>query len=283
MKIRITADTTCDLPGILQEQHHVALSPLTVLVNDQPHHDGVDVTPNALFHAVEQGGTVKTAAVNTFEYIEFFQRQLEGYDALIHLNIGREFSACYMNACQAAKKFNNVYVVDTGSLSCGQALLVMDAVDMAESGMEPEAIVSRLCENAKLVDGSFVVNEIDYLYRGGRCSGVEAVGAKLLHIRPCIELESGKLHVGKKYRGGFEHCLEHYVLDRLQNAEDIDNSRVFLVHAACDEKTILHVSNLLAQHASFKETHIAVAGSTICTHCGPRTLGIMFKRKTMKQ
>ena len=282
MKIRITADTTCDLPKDWCEKYHVALSPLTVLVNDVPHHDGVDVTPEDLFHAVENGGTVKTAAVNAYEYEEFFRENLNGYDALIHLNIGSKFSACHANALQAAKKFPNVHVVDTGSLTVGQSVLILDAVEMIERGMDASAIAEELRRSTNLIDVSFVVNTIDYLYRGGRCSGVEAVGAKLLRIHPCIELTDGKLHVGKKYRGSLEHCLEHYVLDRLEDKENIDFSRVFLVHASCSQKILDHTIALLKEHGSFQDTYFAVAGSTICTHCGPGTLGVVFKRKMPK-
>lgn len=282
MRIKITADSTCDLPLELLERYHVSIAPLTVLINDQPHRDGLDVVPEDLFRTVEAGGTVKTAAVNAFEYTEFFRRCLDGYDALIHINIGSNFSACHLNAIQAAKDFPNVWVVDSASLSNGQALLLVDAAEMAEEGMAPQAIVAALDAEAPLVDGSFVVNTIDYLYRGGRCSGVEAVGAKLLHIRPCIELLGGKLQVGKKYRGSLERCLEHYVLDRLADRAQIDFSRVFIAHAHCSPEIVAHVRSLLERHANFRHIHEAVAGSTICTHCGPSTLGIMFKRKAPK-
>ena len=283
MKIKITADSTCDLPADLLARYDIAIAPLTVLINDQPHHDGIDVVPDDLFHAVESGGSVKTAAVNVFEYTELFKGCLAEYDAVIHINIGSAFSACHLNACQAAKALGNVWVVDSASLNNGQALLAVDAAEMAEAGMAPQAIVEALEAEIPLVDGSFLLNQVDYLYRGGRCSGVEAVGAKLLHIHPTIELIGGRMTVGKKYRGSFDRCVEHYVLDRLENLDDIDLARAFIAHSPCTPGLVEHVQDWLTTRAGFQQIYPARAGSTICTHCGPNTLGVMFKRKTPKK
>lgn len=231
---------------------------------------------------MENGKTCKTAAVNVYEYEELFRRVKEDCDAVIHLCIGKKFSACYDNACQAAKQCGNVYVVDSGNLSVGLGMMALDAVEMARAGKTPQEIVQALEAERDLIDTSFVLDQVDYLRNGGRCSGVAAVGAKLLHIKPCIEVEKGVMVVGKKYRGSFARCLEHYVKDKLEDRSQVDFSRVMLVYSPCEPGVAEQMLNYLGTVAEFKETLVCTAGSTICCHCGPNTLGIIFKRKTPK-
>lgn len=282
MNIKICADSTCDLSPEMLARLDVTLSPLSVLVDDEVFHDGLDITPASIFEASESGKTVRTTAVNTYEYEELFRACLKKYDAVIHISLSKAFSASYGNACQAAKNFTNVYVVNSRNLSTGSGLMVMDAVRMARDGMAPEDIVRALEAETSLVDASFVIEQVDYLHRGGRCSGVEAVGAKLLHIKPSIEVIDGKMAVGKKYRGSFERCLEHYVADKLADTETIDLSRVFITHSACSDEIVALVRRLVADKAPFKEIEVTTAGCTISTHCGPGTLGILFKRTQPK-
>jgi len=283
MKIRITADSTCDLSPALCEAYGVTLAPLSVLVDSDAYHDGVNITPPDIFAAVEAGKNVHSGAVNVAEYEELFREQLKSCDAVIHFALGHRFSACYTNACVAATLVENVYVVDTMNLSTGCAHLVLDAVDMANQGMDPQTIVDAVKASVPLIDTSFVVNTIDYLYRGGRCSGVEALGAKLLSIRPGIEVVDGKMKPGKKYRGSVKRVMEHYVEDRLANREDLDTSRVFVNHCYCDQEIIDAMTakvRAMLPEATILET---VAGSTIAVHCGPGTLSLGLKRKTPKE
>ena len=282
MKIRVTADSTCDLSPELRASYGITLAPLTVMLGEDAFHDGVNVTPQDIIHAVENGKTCKTAAVNVYEYEELFRRVKEDCDAVIHLCIGKKFSACYDNACQAAKQCGNVYVVDSGNLSVGLGMMALDAVEMARAGKTPQEIVQALEAERDLIDTSFVLDQVDYLRNGGRCSGVAGVGAMLLHIKPCIEVEKGVMVVGKKYRGSFARCLEHYVKDKLEDRSQVDFSRVMLAYSPCEPGVAEQMLNYLGTVAEFKETLVCTAGSTICCHCGPNTLGIIFKRKTPK-
>lgn len=281
MRIRITADSTCDMPAALVERFGVTLAPLTVVVGDDVHSDGIDITQQEIFDAVERGTVVKTAARNAYEYGNIFRNVMADADAIIHISLGKKFSASYSNACLAAQEFDHVYVVDSGSLTAGMSLLALEAIAMAEHGMEPKLIVAKLNNLAAHVDVSFLLEQVDYLFRGGRCSGVEAVGAKMLHIRPSIEVTRGEMGVGKKYRGRFERCLEKYVADKLTDRETIDFSRAFVVQAGCPEEWQQQVHQQLVD-AGFAQVIDAVAGCTISTHCGPHTLGIVFMRTTEK-
>jgi len=279
MKIRITADSTCDLSPELLRKYDIAMAPLSVIIDGEVFHDGVDVTPRDVFRAAEAGKSVRTAAVNTYEYKEFFGNQLKDCDQLVHICISSEFSTCYADACEAAAETGNVFVVDSRNLSTGSGLLALEGAEMAAKGMDGEAIAEALRGRTGLVVASFVVRTIDYLRRGGRCSGLEALGAKMLHIRPSIVVRDGKMHPGDKYRGRYEHYLKHYIQDALADDRTIDFRRVFITHSPSEEGLVRFAIDTVKSYGLFQEVLETMAGCTVCTHCGPDTLGIMFMRK----
>jgi DegV family protein with EDD domain len=239
--------------------------------------------PDIFKYVDDEGKTCKTAAVNVYEYECFFAELSPKYEAVIHICIGSDFSSCYQSAVQAAQSFKNVHVVDSRNLSSGSGHIVYDAASMAKDGLESKEICRRLEETIPKVDASFVIDRLDYLHKGGRCSGLETIGAKLLQIKPCIEVVDGKMRVGKKYRGSFEHCLEHYVKDKLYIKQDIDYSRVFITHPLCSAQTVATVRAVICQYAHFDEIIETNAGCTVSNHCGPNTLGILFKRRSRKE
>ncbi len=279
MNIRMTADSTCDLSPDLLRKYKVGIVPLSVIIDGQVFHDGVDVTPRDIFRASDAGKAVRTAAVNTYEYKEFFNEQLKNADQLVHVCISSEFSTCYADACEASKDMDNVFVVDSRNLSTGSGLLVLEGAEMAEQGMDGAEIARILQERTALVDASFTVRTVEYLRRGGRCSGMEALGAKLLHIRPSIVVADGKMHPGEKYRGRVEHYLKHYIEDRLADDSMIDFKRVFVTHSPSEEGMVSFAIEKIKSYGLFREVLETTAGCTICCHCGPDTLGILFMRK----
>ena len=279
MKIRITADSTCDLSPELLQRYDIAIAPLSVIIDGQVFHDGVDVTPRDIFRAVEAGKSVRTAAVNTYEYREFFTEQLKTCDQLVHVCISSEFSSCYNDATEAAGDFDRVFVVDSRNLSTGSGLLVLEGAELAAKGMDGKEIAETLKSHTGLVDASFTVHSVDYLRRGGRCSGLEALGARLLHIRPSIVVRDGKMHPGEKYRGRYEHYLKHYIADVLANDSTINFNRVFITHSPSEEGLVRFAIDTVKSYGLFREVLETMAGCTVCTHCGPDTLGVLFMRK----
>lgn len=277
--IKITADSTCDLSKEILEKFDITLIPLYIITQERTFRDGVDISPEDIFDYVESSGKMcTTSAANAYEYKNAFEELLKEYEAVIHINIGSNFSASYENAVLASEELSNVYVIDSANLSTGSGHLVYDAALMAREGMSAKRIVSDVESAKKKIDASFVVDSIDYLYKGGRCSGVEAVGAKVLKIKPCIEISDGKMKVAKKYRGRFESCLEAYVADRLKNRDDIDKSRLFITHTPCSEGVIDTVRDIVKQYCDFEQIIETSAGCTVSNHCGPNTLGILYKR-----
>ena len=279
-RIKILSDSTCDLTPALLQKYDITLTPLTVVKDGKSFRDGVDITPADIFAHVDGGGALcSTSAVSEYEYATFFSRYAPDYDAVVQITIGSGFSACYQNACLAAQGFDNVFVVDSENLSSGQGLLVMEAVRLAEAGQAGEDIARALRELAPKVEASFLVERLDYLYKGGRCSAVAALGANLLGLKPCIEVSGGKMGVCKKYRGSFESAVRQYVRERLEGREDIRPALAFVTHPAAPESVVRAALDTAAQYGSFDQVIETHAGCTVSCHCGPHTLGILFVRK----
>ena len=137
-----------------------------------------------------------------------------------------------------------------------------------------------LAEYTDFVDASFVVDNLEYLAKGGRCSAVAAFGANLLQLKPCIYVKNGAMSVGKKYRGKYGKTLLSYVADRLADGDDICLDRVFVTHAGCDPEIVESVAQAVKDTLPFKEVLVTRAGCTISSHCGANTLGVLFIRKT---
>ena len=278
--IKITTDSTCDLPAQLLELHHISVIPLGIVKGGRLYHDGVDIRTADIAAHVDAGGEITTTnAVNIADYEALFRREMERHEAVIHINIGMGFSSCYQNAKLAAEEVPDVYVVDSGNLTVGHGFLVLAAAKAAEEGRSVSEILGMLEEMTGRVETSFVLDRLDYMKKGGRCSAVTLLGANLLKLHPCVEVIDGKMSVTKKYRGSIEKVVGDYVHDRLHGRTDIDPSLVFLVDTCPDDHLASIAREALHQDGRFEKIVEAKAGCTIFCHCGPGTLGIIFLRK----
>ena len=173
-----------------------------------------------------------------------------------------------------------MYVVDSRNLSSGQGLLVLKGAEMARAGASAKEIYEECTRLTNKVEASFILDRLDYMHKGGRCSAITMMGANVLHLKPCIEVMGGKMAPTKKYRGRFRQVLLNYVEDRLAGRDDVDPYRIFITHTECDPADVQAVKELLLQHEPpFAEILETDAGSTVTSHCGPNTLGILFMRK----
>ena len=280
MKIKILSDSTCDLTAQLLDAHHITLAPLTVVKGDEQFKDGISITPADVFAHVAQGGALcSTAAVSIGEYEDLFAAYSKDYDGVILVTIGSGFSACYQNACLAAEDFPNVRVVDSRNLTTGQGLVVLKACELAKTATDLDALAAEVQAFTEKVEVSFLVDKLDYLVKGGRCSSAAALGANLLNLKPCIEVKNGKMSVVKKYRGNYSKCLASYVKERLDGREDIDRDTLFFTHTPISEECFAAAENAVNAYGNFSTIHTATAGCTISCHCGPGALGIIFIRK----
>ena len=279
MNIKISADSTCDLSPQLIARYDIGISPLYIVRDGESLVDGVDITPDEIYAHVEAGGSMcSTAAVSVYDYVEFFRKELESADAVVHFHISGDMSACYQNACIAAAEVGNVYPVDARNLSTGIGLLVLEAAELAQKGeLTAQEIQQRMNQRRELLDVSFVVEQLGYLRKGGRCSSVAALGANVLSLRPCIQVKDGKMGVGKKYRGAYQKCLLQYVKERLEGRDDIDPHRIFITESGgFTPEEVAEVEAAVRGYQPFEEVLHTRAGCTVSSHCGPRTLGILY-------
>ena len=280
MKIKVTADSTCDLTEELIASRNITIAPLTVTCGGESYKDGTEITPDQLYEKIAACGKLgSTAAVNVQDYLDLFGGLLKEYDAIVHFTISAQMSACYQNACIAAEELGNVYVVDSRNLSTGIGHLVLDACDMADAGMDGAAIQKALEEKREKLDVSFVVSALDYLRKGGRCTALAAMGANILKLHPCIFVKDGAMGVGKKYRGKMTECIKAYVRDRLGDVSTVDTGRIFITDSGIDEECRAAAERTVRELAPFREVIHTRAGCTVSCHCGPGTLGILFYRK----
>ena len=280
MNIKILSDSTCDLSAQLLDQHNITLVPLTVVKGDEQFKDGVTITAADIFAHVAAGGDLCSTAANSIgEYEDMFAQYAPQYDGVIHINISSEFSSCYQNACIAAADFPNVRVIDSRNLSTGQGLVVLKACELAKTAEDLDQLAEELRAFTDKVEASFLVDKLDYLAKGGRCSAVAALGANLLNLKPCIDVKGGKMGVSKKYRGKYDKCLSNYVKERLDGRDDIDYSTIFVTQTEVSDECYTGVMNAVREYGNFENIYETKAGCTVSCHCGPGTLGILFVRK----
>lgn len=279
-KIKITCDSTCDLSPELYEKYDVTVISLGVSMGDDFRQDGKNVTSQELFDYVAREGVLpKTSAISVGDYEECFRKYVEqGYE-VIHINLSSELSTSHQSACIAANMVGNVYVVDSRSLSSGSGQLVLLARELADSGLSAQEVVDVLNEKKAKLDVSFVLQTLEYLHMGGRCSGVAMFGANLMKLRPEIVVDDGKMHVGKKYRGSMEKTILAYVRGRLEGRTDLQLDRIFITHSYVPAEIVEKVKELILELQPFAQVIDTFAGSTISSHCGPNCLGVLFFRK----
>lgn len=280
-QIILTSDSTTDLGPVLQERYQLSIIPLKVVLGDKTYQDGVDIQPDDIYaHHAKTGELPKTAAANIDEFLNFFRPFVEAGKTVIHFSICSKMSSSYNNARIAAEELGNVYVIDTLNLSTGGGLLMLAAADRIEKGLPAEQIVAEINDLAPYVDASFVIDSLDYLHKGGRCSALAVLGANLLKLKPCIQVKDGVMGVSKKYRGKFADVLLQYVEDKLADKNNIELNRVFITHAGCDEEIVDSVLSLVQSKLPDTEVFVTRAGCTVSSHCGKDTLGVLFIAKS---
>ena len=277
MNIRITSDSTCDLNHLVEERN-IGIMSLQVNLGSDAFRDGVDITPEKIFDFVAETGTLpKTAAPSIGEYEDFFTKELVGYDALIHINISSKSSGSHNFAKTAAESFGGkVFVVDSKALSSGQGLLVLKACDMRDEGKSAEEIVATLEELRGRINTSFVPDNLDYLHKGGRVSGMVKTVAGMFKIHPQILMDDGQLVPGKKYKGKMSVLIKQYVDDLKELYPDYDKGRCFITHSCADRELVEAAMAKVKEVFEFDEIIETVAGSIITSHCGKGTLGVLF-------
>ncbi len=282
-EVIITADSTCDLPKSIIEKNNIVITPLSILLGDKTYTDGVDIFPSDIYDFVKETRTLpKTSAVTPAQYFDVFEKITSQGKAVVHISLSSAISSSYQNACLAANDFDDVFVVDSKSLCTAMGLVVLKACDFRAKGFDAKKIASRTNSIVPKVSTTFVLDTLEYLHKGGRCSGVAKFGANLLGIKPSIGVDPkvGSLDVVKKYRGKLDNVYKQYAEDCLKNINKIDTSRIVVADSGgVSREVISYTMGLIAGKAKFDEIITADAGCTISSHCGPKTLAIFYIRK----
>ncbi len=276
-RVIITADSVCDLSPELRERYGIQVLPLTVLEGERAYKDGVDLTPDLIYRIYREEGLLpKTTAISPQEFIDYFTPILAEGCEVVHLDISSKLSGTYQNACIAAQELPGFYPVDTMHLSNSMALMLFEACRLRDEGRSAHEIVDYILAYREKVHTSFVLDTLEFMWKGGRCSGVTALGANLLQIKPCIEMVDGELKVGRKYRGAIDKVYAQYIRDKLATA-NIDTRVATLTHSGgVKTETIDSLRKLILDLVPFETLHVMQTGCTVSSHCGPGTLGVLF-------
>ncbi len=279
-KVLIVSDSTSDLSAEIIERYGIKILPLGVNLGEKLFSDGVDITPEDIYYHYEMTGELpKTSAVNMADFSDFFDKYTnEGY-SIVCFTISAHMSSTFNNARMAAEDFEDVYVIDSENLSTGSGLLVVAACEMAKAGKSAEEIANEIKDMKAKVCASFVIDDLEFLHKGGRCSALAAFGANLLKLKPCITVTEGKMGVSKKYRGNFSQVLKTYIAEQIGDGSGIELDRVFVTHAGCDEAIVNACKEQVKSLAPFGEVFVTRAGCTVSSHCGRNTLGVLFIKK----
>ena len=278
MKIAISAESTIDLPKDLLEKYDIKVTPFTVILGENEYKDG-EIDSSFIFDYVAKNKVLpKTSAVNEEQYTEFFENLRKDYDAVIHFCLSSKISSACEHAKNASKNVENVYVVDSLSLSTGIALEAIYARKLANLNKTAQEVFDEVNLIVPKVQASFVIERLDYLYKGGRCSAIALFGANLLRLRPQIVLKDGKMKPAKKYRGNMTKVIKNYCEDTLELHNNPDLSIAFITYTSATEEMLNEAREALKKRG-FENIYETKAGATITSHCGEHTLGILYLDK----
>ncbi len=281
--VAITADSTCDLPQSYVTENEITIIPLSILLGDKSYRDRIDVTPEDIYRYVDKNGVLpKTSAVTPAEYYNVFKSLTDEGKKVVHIGFSSGLSSSFQNACVAAQEFDDVYCVDSKSLCTAMGLLVLKACDFRDKGMDAKRIADKVNKLVPKVSATFVLENLEYLHKGGRCSSVAKFGANVLGIKPSIAVEnqSGKLEVAKKYRGKMDAVYKQYASDRLNEIKKVQPDRVVIANSGgVSSDTLAFVKGLIEGKDRFENIILADAGCTISSHCGPKTLAIFYIKR----
>jgi DegV family protein with EDD domain len=275
MKIAITLDSACDISEEVKEKYNFQTVPFHIQLGEDTFEDGKIDTTEIYDHVEKTGVLPKTSAINEETFVRFFSEIRKHYDAIIHFDISSLMSSAYQNALSAAKKVSGVYVIDSGTLSTGIALQAIYASELAQKYNDPKKIVELVKQIIPKTQASFIIERLDYLYKGGRCSSLAYLGANLLKLRPQIVVQNGKMKAAHKYRGKMEKVVTDYCTDVLRENPNADKKICFITHSRATQEMI-DTAHAIVKEAGFKEIYETIAGCTVSSHCGKNTLGILF-------
>lgn len=279
-KVKIVADSTCDLNSGLLQKYNIETIALPVNLGDKACLDGIDVHTPDLFAYYKKSGKLPTTSAPTPAYYEDFYRKWteEGYD-VVHFSISAEMTVTPNIAKMAAENFPNVHPIDSRNVSSGMGILAVRAAELRDEGLSAAEIEKQILAMREKVRTSFVISTLEYLHKGGRCTGIQALGANLLNLKPCIEVQDGKMDVAKKYRGKLESVALSMIQDKLGGGEEIDLSKLYIACYDVPDDILNSCKEKILSLRKFEDIEVNMTGCSVSVHCGPGTIGIIYMAK----
>lgn len=279
-KIKLISDSTCDLSKELIQKHDIEIVPLTVSFGDIEYKDGIDITTEKMYQLVDELGMLpKSAAIAPGVFEEVFNRYLEEGYQIIYLGIGSKFSSTLQSAMLAKSMIESedIHLIDSGNLSSGIGLLLLKAASFRTQGDDINTIVSKVEELVPKVRSQFVIDTLEYLYKGGRLNALSALMGKVLNIHPVIKVKDGVMVVGKKAMGSMKKGLNIMINEAKALKDNIDPEFMMITHSLAS--TYDYVHNKVEENFDIKHVYETHAGCVISTHCGRGTIGILYIEK----
>lgn len=275
-KIKIITDSTTDLSKELYDKYDIKVLPLFVTIGDKTYEDFYEVDAKKLYELVaETGSFPKTAALTPLLLERTFQKYIdEGYD-VIFTSIGSKFSMTFNNAKIAASLVakDRVFLVDSNNLSTGTSLLIFKMIKYINEGLSAKEVTEKVKKITKNARVQFAINTFEYLHRGGRCSGTTKFVGTALRIKPIIKVVNGGMVVAKKPIG-FKKALFALLLDAKKDLDIIDRDLVIVTHSL-NLKDAEYLKKELIK-MGLENVIITCAGAVISTHCGEKSIGIIY-------
>lgn len=280
MGVIISADSGCDLFPDLYKQYKIEIIPLYIEIEGKSYRDVFEIGADGVFENFKKTGQLpKTAAPSPVDFFNLFKNQVDSGNDVVHIAMNSKFSSSYQNACIAAQEFDNVYVVDTFTLSSAQGLMVLRAADMRDAGKSAKEIYDQMEIDKTKMRTYVLLDTLEYAYRGGRATMLQMFGANLLKLRPCLLLDThGVLTVPKKFRGNYEQVCREY-LRFVLGQPNADGERAFLSTTGMDLNLFNSLKDIVVKSGKFKEVLTSRAGCTMTVHTGPNTFVLFYKEK----
>lgn len=275
MKIIISSESTIDLPQEVLDKYNIKTTAFGINFDGELQLDTFGISDKIFDYVDKTKNLPKTSAIPPEQYKEHFESLLKDYDAVIHISISSNLSSAYNNAKLIADEMENVFVIDSRNLSTGIALVAIKGCELIKEKKDAKEIAEELQEYTSQVRSSFIIEKLNYLYKGGRCSALTLLGANIMKIKPQIVVKDGRMSVGKKYIGSLNKVITKYCDELLAEYPKANLDRVFITRSSPMTEVVELLKTKL-QEKGFQEVYDTYAGGTISSHCGPNTLGILF-------
>lgn len=284
VKIKLFSDSSLDLPANLLEATNVVRIPMNVMMGEKSYTDLVDITPEQILDYGEKYKETPKTSSPTYERFSKALSSLEDYElAIIVLISERSSSGTHLVAKATVEDLGlqeRAFIINTKSVSSGVGLMILEAKRLIDQGLGVQEIVKLLNEKVNRLETSFVIDKLDYLFYGGRCSQLSLMFSRGLKIRPCIEMVDGEMKATRKYRGPLLKVYDKYLEDLKSKMDMIDKEILAIAHTRMDDEEVLsYFLDKVRELNYFNEIIVADTSSTITAHAGPNTLGMFYFMK----